>query len=89
MSNYPSEEFEVTYEVDDGYAGGSAPHSFSIDPDWFDSDTPDKRLSEMFWKAIEEDFRASVRPICHQEAEFLAWAAERQAEMMAEEDADV
>ncbi len=82
-----AEEFDITYQIDDGYAGPSAPHHTTIDDTWFESDTPEQDLKNMFWEQIEDDMRQSVHAVCEQEDEFLAWAKAKQVEKKAAEDA--
>jgi hypothetical protein len=79
------QEFEVTYGVDDGYAGKSRPHSFTISAQDVEG-MSEKHLSEFFWNEIERDFRQSCNPYSDQEAEFIEWAKSVQREQ--EQDAE-
>lgn len=73
-------EFEVTWEADDGYAGGSRPHSFTISEDEFADDDDDKSLSTLFWDLLQTDFEQTVSPFSDDEAAFIAWAKAKIAE---------
>jgi len=70
------DDFEVTWEADDGYVGGSAPHRFDISADDIEFCGTDEELKNLFWKSIQEDFEQRVSPVCDQEEEFLEWARE-------------
>lgn len=79
-----ADDFEVTYYLDGKYGGGNEPYQFTIPADDFDGmNYSAGTLSALFWQRIQKDFRDNVRPVCPQEAEFIAWAKARQAEMKA------
>lgn len=80
-----NDEFEIQYEVDDGYVG-SRPQTVTIgDYDVLDLD--ENELKRLFWDTIEDDFQQKCRPYSDQESEFVAWAKERQEELR-DEDTD-
>lgn len=79
-----SDKFEVTWEAEDGYCGGSRPHHLTISPDDFDVDDDENALRKMFWDQIQVDFEQKVNPFSDQEAEFIAWAKEQQERMGSE-----
>ncbi len=72
-------DFKVTYEVNDGYVGGSRPQSFRIhEGDYeFSPDSTDEQLLEVFYGAIDEDMRQKVSPHNVNESDFLVWAREQ------------
>ena len=53
------DDVEVTYEVEDGYVGGSAPHYVSIPrEDWDETPAEDRRaLAEQM---VREDFQQNI-----------------------------
>lgn len=71
-----SNKFRVTWEADDGYAGGSAPQRFSISADDVPDDMDDEELRKWFWESVQEDFEQRVSAISQDEDEFVAWAKE-------------
>jgi hypothetical protein len=68
-----SDKFEVTWEADDGYAGGSAPHHFTISADGVEGDMTDEEIREWFWEAVQEDFNQNVHPTSEDEDAFVGW----------------
>jgi hypothetical protein len=68
-----SDKFEVTWEADDGYAGGSAPHRFTISADDIEGDMTDAEIREWFWEAVQEDFNQRVSPTSEDENAFFVW----------------
>ena len=76
-----SDEFEVVYGNDDGYVGGR-PHRFNIDASELDEETTEEELSSLFWESIRNDFeQRHLNLFSGSEAEFIAWAKERIAQM--------
>lgn len=53
----------ITWEIQDGYFGGSRPQSFELDD--YDILYCDdiSELEDLFWEAIQEDFEQKVSPI--------------------------
>lgn len=72
-----SNQFEVTWEADDGYCGGSRPHSFHIRAEDIEEDMTEKELSDLFWDEVQNDFQQRVSPVSRDEDEFIAWAKEQ------------
>lgn len=55
---------KITWEADDGYAGGAAPQSLKIpDSDILDCETVDEAM-EMIEQAINDDFANKVSWTC-------------------------
>ena len=80
-----NDKFKVTYSNDDGYAGGSRPHSFAIQVQELDEELTEEELSSLFWESIRGDFeQRHLNLFSGSEAEFIAWAKEKIAEMKAE-----
>ena len=83
------EGFEVTWEADDGYVGGSAPHIFYISEDDIYDGMDEEELKRLFWTSVQENFEQRVSPVSEDEEAFIGWAQtviEKQKE--AEEDED-
>ncbi len=68
------DKFQITYEVNDGYVGPSAPHYTSFRSDDLNGDESDEELKQMFWDEIQRDFNETITPYSKQEDEFVAWA---------------
>ena len=71
------EKFEVTWEADDGYVGGSRPHHLCIREDDLEDDWDDKQLRDYFWESVQSDFEQQVSPVSEDEEKFIEWARER------------
>jgi hypothetical protein len=65
--------FTVTWQAEDGYAGGARPHGFNIDKDEVDG-MDEKELRKYFRDEIQNAFNETVSPSCDQEDEFVTWA---------------
>lgn len=50
----------ITWEVDDGYAGGSRPHTTDIPDDEFDEDMTEEQKEQIIIEYVEQSFRDSV-----------------------------
>lgn len=70
-------KFQCTYEVDDGYAGGSRPKHFSIDESDIEEDMTENELRILFENEMRNDFEQRVSPFQKNEDEFVEWAKER------------
>ena len=70
------EEFEVAWEAEDGYVGGSRPHHFYISADELDEDMSDSDIKNLFWESVQCDFEQKVSPIPEDEDKFVEWAKE-------------
>ena len=70
-------EFKVTYEVDDGYTGGSCPQSFVMSLDDIDPGMTDEQLLMLLYDAATEDMQQKVSASVSNANEFVAWARER------------
>ncbi len=66
-------KFEVTWEVDDGYAGPARPQHFSVHGRDIDPET-EAEARELFWELVEDEFRNSINPISDDESAFVKWA---------------
>lgn len=53
-------EFEITWEIEDGYCGGSRPQHLKIDLDNFDQDTSLQDIERILEDLIQEDFTQTV-----------------------------
>lgn len=51
---------KVTWEVSDGYAGGSRPHSTEIDDEDLDACDTEQEREDFITEAIESDFKQHV-----------------------------
>lgn len=58
-----SDRITITWDTDDGYAGGSSPQKFSIDPEDYRNESKDS-IEEMLWEEVQRDFENKVRPVC-------------------------
>ena len=80
-----NEEFDVTYGNDDGYAGGSRPHYFSIGSFELEEEMTEEGIKSLFWDKIDEDFKQNHLNIySDQESEFVEWAKKQIAAMQEE-----
>ena len=51
---------KIVWRVEDGYAGGDAPHYTVMRASDFDPDDTDDEIGEQIVEAVKEDFEASV-----------------------------
>jgi predicted RNase H-like HicB family nuclease len=68
MSN---DKITITWEVSDGYCGGSAPQYFDISPSEFNGNTPEE-IREMLDSMIQEDFQDKVTWSCSDFEEYVS-----------------
>jgi hypothetical protein len=70
------DKFTAKYEVDDGYAGGSRPQSFTIrEGDYdFEPSMTDAQLSDLFYEMVDEEMRQKITACNVNVNEFIAWA---------------
>ena len=73
----PDEEFEITYQVDDGYAGGSRPQYTTILADDLEDDMTDDDLEKLWEQYIQEAFEQKISWWSDSLEEFKDWAHER------------
>jgi hypothetical protein len=76
-----ADRFKCSYEVDDGYVGGSRQHSFQVRADELFGDETEADLREMYEQGMLDAFAEKCRPYGKNEDEFVAWAQERIAAM--------
>lgn len=67
-------KFTVTYEVDDGYAGGSRPKHLRLDSGWIEEDMSDDDLEEQLAEMVHEDFLQRVSWYYRNKDAALEWA---------------
>lgn len=79
-------EFEVTWEAEDGYVRASSPHSFYISDEELDSSMDENDLETLFFDNLQDEFENHVRPATDDLEEFLDWAKERVESFKAEEE---
>lgn len=68
-----TEKFNVKWEVDDGYVGGSSPQSFDLHCFDIDADDEDTDLEEAFDDLLQEEFNQRARPVASNREEALEW----------------
>jgi hypothetical protein len=56
-------KIRITWEVSDGYAGGSRPHHFSVDPENYRNTDPEDMKTEL-GDEIQQDFSDKVSWVC-------------------------
>lgn len=71
------DQFNVTYEIDDGYVGGHRPQHFPIYASDLEDDMSDKDLSNLFNELMEDDMASRVSAYSKMEDDFIAWAKEQ------------
>jgi hypothetical protein len=57
-------EIDVTWEADDGYAGGSAPQHLKVSTDDFFEDATIEQVKKQLSEMIQEDFEQTVSWHC-------------------------
>lgn len=68
------DEFDITWEVDDGYAGPSRPQHCSIDVDVLDDEMADDELEELYNEIVMEEFMQNITVYGSNRREFVEWA---------------
>lgn len=64
------DKIKITYEIDDGYCGGSRPHHVSIDPlDYQGLDDPE--IANQLENEIMDDFNQRISPV-YPESDIIA-----------------
>jgi hypothetical protein len=81
------DKFEVTWEADDGYTGGSRPQTFDIDAFELDDCESVADLRRIFWDCVQADFERRVNAVSEDEDAFIEWAKQKIAERKAKETA--
>ena len=76
-------DFEITYETEDGYCGGSRPHHVGVSSEDV-SGICETALRMLFWEIIQDAFEQTVHPVSDQEDEFVQWALQTQEETESE-----
>ena len=71
-----AEKYEITWQADDGYVGGSAPQHCAIDAYDIDADMSEEDLKNLFWQVVQDDFEQKVSPVSEDEVSFIEWAKE-------------
>lgn len=72
-----SEEFDGTYEVEDGYAGGHRPQHFTVSADDLPDDASDDELQQVYYQAASDDFEQRISFCVDSAEDFIAWAREQ------------
>lgn len=80
-----TEKFKGSYQVDDGYCGGSRPQSFTISADEIEDDMDDKDLENLYYEEMQDHFVQNISPVSDQVSEFIEWAKEQMAARADEE----
>ena len=70
-------QFVGTYQVDDGYAGGSRPRNFVIDEYEIEDDMTEDDLRNLFIECAQSDFEHNISFCCQNEDEFVEWAKDK------------
>ena len=79
-----SDEFTVRWEVEDGYAGASAPQSFKISEFDIEPGATDGELEEFLEDLLQADFENNVTPALRNRDEALEWLRAKRDEKTAE-----
>jgi hypothetical protein len=69
--------FEAIWEVDDGYAGGSAPQYTIINDDDLYPDMDDDEIRTLFDELIQESFNEKISWYSKSREDFVDWAHKR------------
>jgi acetylglutamate synthase len=80
------DSFEVKWQADDGYAGGSRPQHFNIDSNVLDDSMTESDLRQMFQEELEQEFANKVHAVTQDEDAFVRWA-QAKIEILKEENA--
>ena len=73
------EQFEGTWEVEDGYVGASRPQSFVIPADEIEDGMTEGDLSDLFWDWLKTEFESRISYYSPDEQKFIEWAKAIQA----------
>lgn len=65
--------FEIRYQIEEGYCGGSRPQYCYIDG-YEIEDMTEEDLKNYFWDTIQEDMISKVYAVSSMEEEFIEWA---------------
>lgn len=82
-------KFEITYGIEDGYAGGDRRHYVQMDADTFYPGMTDEEIEREIFDIADEHARENISVYIPNLDEAVAWAKERIAEMEAEDAAGV
>ena len=82
------DEFDITWEVDDGYAGPSRPQHYSIDVNVLDDEMTADELEELYNEIVMEEFMQNISAYGSNKREFIEWAKHALEARKAEEDED-
>ena len=76
-----SDKFQITFQVDDGYAGGSRPQRGTAYASDIGEDMTDDDLISLYEEIVRDEFELKIHPYGTNASEFMAWAKERIQEM--------
>jgi hypothetical protein len=68
------DEFDIVYEVDDGYVCGFRPQYINIDDVYLEDDMDEYQLNELYDEIVEEDFRQNISAYGQNRERFIEWA---------------
>lgn len=76
------QKFTAKYEVDDGYAGGSRPQSFTIRAAdiLMNAESTDEEIRDEFYDMVEEEMRQRISACNVNADEFVQWVRSLPAE---------
>lgn len=78
-------DFTITYQVDDGYAGGNRPQTVLVYDGDLDKDMEDRELLDLYYSMVQEDFEQRISASASNEYEFMEWAKARIVKMWEED----
>ena len=80
-----NDKYEVIWEAEDGYVGGSRPHTLKLNADDCNPYMSDAELQEHLYELVDEDFHQRVSYNINNMEEALEWMKARRDEALKEE----
>lgn len=66
--------FDIEWEIDDGYVCGNRPHTTNVDDDILDDEMDDSDLEELYHEIVVEEFMQNISNYGTNLEEFKEWA---------------
>lgn len=79
-----SDEFEVRWQVEDGYVGGARPQDCDLSELDIEDNMSDEDLRELLYDTVRYEFEANISFFIDNESEALEWMRQKRDEKAAE-----
>ncbi len=67
-------DFNIKWEVEDGYIGGNRPQTTAVDTDILDDEMTDGEIADLYEDIIVEEFMQNISGYGTNREKFIEWA---------------